>query len=231
MSETRPKSQSSILDPQSSILNPQSGFRNPPSAFIQAGGRSSRMGTDKAWFEIEGRPMIEWVLAAAQPIAKDLSIIINPANRRADDYRSLCQRWNAQLLFDLHDHQGPLGGVHTALKNCPPERSALILACDLPFVTTEFLSLLSEIHQNESSELTLPVDQQGRLQGVAGFYAPACLPAVERLLDEKILRLDRLCPLVKTRRIEYKEFSHLHRAEMLLQNINTPDEYRLSNNK
>src|SRR5215210_6020440 len=103
-------------------------------AFIQAGGRSSRMGTDKAWVEINGQPLIEYVLAAAQPIVGSLSIIINAANSNADRYARLSEHWDARLLDDLHDHQGPLGGIHTALKNCDVGSAALILACDLPFL-------------------------------------------------------------------------------------------------
>lgn len=184
------------------------------------------MGTDKAWLEIEGRPMIEHVLAAAQPMAKDLSVIINSANPQAANYRSLCEKWNARLLFDLHDHQGPLGGIHTALKNLSPNHSALILACDLPFVTSELLVLLAEIHCREVNDLTLPVDQDGRLQPLAGTYSISCLPLVEQMLSDQILRVDRLCPLVKTRRVEFSEFSQLPGAEKFLINFNTFDEYR-----
>src|SRR5919197_3940680 len=86
--------------------------------FIQAGGLSSRMGQDKSWLRVEGRPLIERVLNAARPAVRDLSIIINAANPRAADYRSLAAGWNARILYDLHDHRGPLGGIHTALKSC-----------------------------------------------------------------------------------------------------------------
>ena len=121
-------------------------------AFIQAGGRSSRMGTDKAWLEINGRAMIEHVLAAAEPVAASLSIIINQTNPNADRYRQLAEKWNARLIYDLHDHKGPLGGIHTALsvlnRDCEgAAASALILACDLPFLTSEFLSFLCRQHQ------------------------------------------------------------------------------------
>lgn|GEM_PF-319885 len=209
--------------------------------FIQAGGRSSRMGEDKAWLEIDGRPMIERVMSAARPLVENLTVIINQANSEAGRYQMLAERWGAVVVHDLHDYRGPLGGIHTSLSNCRPEQSALIIACDLPFVTTEFFSFLWRIHQDSRQDLgqravrelnrgpqaiTLPVDREGRLQPLAGIYSASCLPAVERMLAEGTLRIDRICRTVETRRVVFEEFAHLSEAERLLVNINTLDEYR-----
>ena len=77
-------------------------------AIIQAGGRSSRMGEDKAWIVIDGHPMIEHVIAAAQKITTATAIIINPTNSNHKKYEALAQRVGANLIHDLHDHRGPL---------------------------------------------------------------------------------------------------------------------------
>src|SRR5262245_53536034 len=95
--------------------------------FIQAGGRSSRMGQDKAWLEIEGRPMIGRVIVAARPVVERLGIIINAANPQVERYERLAASCDAELIFDLYEHCGPLGGIHTALTNCAENESALIL--------------------------------------------------------------------------------------------------------
>jgi molybdopterin-guanine dinucleotide biosynthesis protein A len=170
----------------------QSAIRNPQSAihcFVQAGGRSSRMGQDKAFLEVEGLTLVERVLVAAQSVVNSLSIIINSNNPNRDAYQKLIDKWNVRLLYDLHDHRGPLGGIHTALVHCAKEEAALILACDLPFLTTQFLLFLSQIHQNDNHQsITLPVDREGRLQPLAGIYSPSCLPAIERMLAQDVLR-------------------------------------------
>src|SRR5215475_4926928 len=109
---------------KSPISNPQP--TNPQSAieesairgFIQAGGRSSRMKRDKAWIEIEGAPMIERVIAAARPAVDRLGIIVNAANPQVERYEKLADSCDAMLIFDLHEHLGPLGGIHTALAHC-----------------------------------------------------------------------------------------------------------------
>lgn len=193
--------------------------------FIQAGGRSSRMGTDQAWLEIENRPMIERVLIETKPIVDDLSIIVNATNPHLGRYRSLAEEYDAKVILDLHDHRGPLGGIGTALIHCGDAQSAFILACDMPFITTEFIAFLVDLHQREANQVTVPVDRQERLQPLAGIYSTACLPMVERLLDTDELRVDSLCRLAKTRRVAFAEFSNLANAERLFININSMEEY------
>ncbi len=201
-------------------------------AFIQAGGRSSRMGADKAWIEINGQPLIEHVLTAARLVAASLSIIISADNPNAERYRQLADERGAGLLLDLHDHQGPLGGIHTALKHCAANEAALILACDLPFITTEFLSLLCTIHQDHNPQsairnpqsITVPLDAEGRLQPLAAIYAQACLPAVEAQLAARQLRVDLLFNAVPTQQVAFSDFAHLPGAAQFFLNLNSPED-------
>src|SRR5262249_21350809 len=146
--------------------------------FIQAGGRSSRMKRDKAWLEIDGVTMIERVVAAAKPASGRLGIIVNAANPQVGRYERLAESCDARLILDLHEHLGPLGGIHTALAHCGAGESALILACDLPFITTEFLSFLCDVHQSPNphspfltpTDVTVPLDQSDRPQPLAAIY-------------------------------------------------------------
>lgn len=200
--------------------------RSAPHAFIQAGGRSARMGTDKAWIKIAGHPMIEQVLAAAAPVAASLSIIIHPANSNPDRYRRLAATWKARLLKDLHDYQGPLGGIHTALTYCEPGESALILACDLPFLTTEFLAFLSEQHLNRGPQVTVPLAEDGRLQPLAAIYAQSCLAAIEQQMALGELKVDQLYGVVRTERIGFQQFAHLPGARRVFLNVNTVQDQR-----
>jgi len=206
----------------------------PVAGFIQAGGRSSRMGTDKAWLAIENRPMIERALAEVRPVVNRLSVVVNAANPHLQRYESLAESYDAKVIHDLHDHRGPLGGIGTALTYCKNDRSALaalailILACDMPFITTEFLAFLVDLHQREANQLTLPVDQEERLQPLVGVYSAACRPAVEQMLKTDDLRVDNLCRRVQTRRVAFSEFASLTNAERLFVNINSIEEYRLT---
>jgi molybdenum cofactor guanylyltransferase len=196
-------------------------------AAIQAGGRSARMGVDKAWVTLAERPLIEYVLKAAQPFAQRLVVVISHEMPQQVLYEQLAAKWHAQLLFDPHDHCGPLGGIHTALSSCAADEIALILACDLPFITSEFLLLLALAHSTTTTPaITIPLDQTGRRQMLAGFYDQGCLPAVEQLLAGRKLRVDGLCGHVKVQEIDFSAYAHLSNAANLLNNLNTQEELR-----
>lgn len=199
-------------------------------AFIQAGGRSSRMGTDKAWLEINGRPMIEHVLAAAEPIAAGLSIVINSASPNEGRYRELAEKWNARLLYDLHDHKGPLGGIHTALKNCGENDAALILACDLPFLTTEFLNFLCQKHRSGNAAITVPTDQNNHLQPLVAIYNLACLPAIEEMVSNDKLRVDGLFEKASTEIINFAAIAQLPASDKFFSNLNSSLDYQNATN-
>jgi molybdopterin-guanine dinucleotide biosynthesis protein A len=217
---------------QSAIRNPQSAIKG----FIQAGGRSSRMKLDKAWLEIDGVPMIERAVTAAKPAAGRLGVIVNAANPQIERYERLAESCDARLIFDLHEHLGPLGGIHTALTSCGAGESALILACDLPFITTEFLSFLCNVHKGENPQsairnpqsITVPLDQSNRLQPLAAIYDQSLEAVVSRMLAADELKVDLLHSRVPTRRVGFAEFSHLRDAERFFINVNTPEEYQAS---
>ena len=141
-------------------------------AAIQAGGRSTRMKTDKAWLMINDQPMIEHVLQTAQQVTEKIILVVNENNLRASDYQSLAAKYEATILPDAHDFRGPLGGIETALLQIQNEESVLILACDLPFVSSEFLQLLISIHQTNPAFLTVPTDASGRPQMLCAIYSP-----------------------------------------------------------
>lgn len=195
-------------------------------AAIQAGGRSSRMGEDKAWLKINGRPMIESVLAAAQTVADQLLIVIHPTNPKLARYEELVAQWQAKLVFDLHDHRGPLGGLETALRQGTD--AVLLLACDLPFVTAEFLQLLGALHTAEKNEVTVPLDNEEQPQMLAAIYAATCLPHVAAMLTADELKMRWLLSRVRARQVTLAEYAHLTNAEHLLRNINTPDDFQTS---
>jgi molybdopterin-guanine dinucleotide biosynthesis protein A len=188
------------------------------------------MNRDKAWLEIDGVTMIERAIAAAGPVAGRLGIIVNAANSQIERYEKLAGSCGATLIFDLHEHLGPLGGIHTALAHCAEGESALILACDLPFITPEFLSFLCDIHQNHTPPgVTVPLDQSNRLQPLAAIYDPlagALEATVAQMLAANELKVDLLYSRVSTRRVHFAEFARLPDAESFFINVNTPEEYR-----
>ena len=99
---------------------------------VLAGGQSRRMGRDKALLPLGDQTLIERVIAAARPLACPCFIVGDPAT-----YAHL----GLPVHPDRHPGLGPLGGLHTALG--ATGAPVLLLACDLPFLTPDFLATSS----------------------------------------------------------------------------------------
>src|SRR5207248_324852 len=93
------------------------------SAAIMAGGKSSRMGQDKAWIELDGEPLIKRVAAVLSEVADEVIVVANDPR-----YESL----GLAVVRDRYPQGGPLGGIATAVATATHE-TVLVAACDMPF--------------------------------------------------------------------------------------------------
>ena len=113
-------------------------------AVILAGGLGRRMGgVDKGLIEYQGRPLIEWALAALMPQVDQLVI---SANRNLDTYAAYGQR---VLPDTLPDFPGPLAGVLAALEAVQADW-LLVAPCDTPHLPPDLATQLLDaaLHQN-----------------------------------------------------------------------------------
>lgn len=101
---------------------------------ILIGGDSSRMGADKATYEIDGIPMANLVSQAATEAGASEVLLVGGTSSRA---KVLTGNWKK----DAYPGEGPLGGVITALKASQTD-SVVVLSCDMPFITSAVISSL-----------------------------------------------------------------------------------------
>jgi molybdopterin-guanine dinucleotide biosynthesis protein A len=183
------------------------------SSFITAGGRSSRMGTDKAWLELDGRPMIEHVIAAVQPVTSTVAIIANKP-----EY----QRLGYPLFADSQSGIGPLEALRIALSNTATDR-VILVACDLPFVKSALFRFLIEAsHQHQA---TVPIGPDGKLEPLCAVYHRDALNVVSDLIVEGQRKIGLVFDRIATRVIAFAELAHLSGADRFFANINTPEDY------
>ncbi len=187
------------------------------SAFIQAGGLSTRMGRNKALLPLGGKRCLEWVIAAARAVTPEITVITSDPC-----VRGICQKAEIAVASDLYEGVGPLAGLHAALVRCRRE-AALILACDLPFLTGAFLGRLVEAFQGV--EALIPLDAQGRPQPLCAVYAVACLPKVTEAIERGERRMTRLLERLSVRFLAFSEVAHLPGAEDFFRDLDTPDDY------
>jgi molybdopterin-guanine dinucleotide biosynthesis protein A len=184
--------------------------------FITAGGRSSRMGRDKAWLELGGRPMISYVLDALKPAVTELAIIANTA-----DYDVL----GVAIVPDVNLGIGPIEAVRTALAASRYDQ-VILVGCDLPFVTPElFRYLLSKAGRYDS---VVPMGPDKMPEPLCAVYSRRSLPEVERMIASRQFKISPLFERVDTLFIGLDELSGLSGSEFFFENINTPEQYRRS---
>jgi len=126
-------------------------------AYVLAGGGSTRFGRDKALVEIDGVPMLLRMRALLGEVSQAVTVIAPPLRYAALGVTAVSDRWEGQ---------GPLAGIITALLSTNESGSGaewnLIVGCDMPFLTREWLSYLAERALLSGAESR---DPRGRRRG------------------------------------------------------------------
>jgi molybdopterin-guanine dinucleotide biosynthesis protein A len=189
---------------------------------ILAGGRSRRMGRDKAFVPFDGRPLVARAVALGRAISPLAMLVVHRDQLDEDRYRQLAADLEIRLCADEYDYKGPLGGLVTALRSGQMGNGVVLLACDMPYLTRELIQLLTERHRAGGYAATVPVDQEGRLQPLVGVYSESVLPVAEEMIGLDILRFEALFDRVRTRVIDFTEIADLRGSERFFTNLNRP---------
>jgi molybdopterin-guanine dinucleotide biosynthesis protein A len=181
-------------------------------AFILVGGASRRMGTDKSQLLIDHQTFIERIAETLSNVTGSVTVV-----GRCLDASSL------PSVPDIYPQWGALGGLHAAL-TASNRAWAIIVACDLPFVTSELFLHLANMRLDHDA--VVPVQQDGRPQPLAALYRvdPCRLRATELIETGQRRPLD-LLEAVNTRWVAFEEIRNLDQAERFFVNINTPEDY------
>jgi molybdopterin-guanine dinucleotide biosynthesis protein A len=138
------------------------------SAVILAGGKSSRMGRDKAWLEIEGRSLLARQIQLVRDAGADEVFISGRANA---DYSN----FDCRVLHDRIVDAGPLGGIESALV-ASSSSLLLVLAVDMPKMQVQLLSRLA----SQCGERVGVVPRvNGKIEPLAAFYPKAAVGLIE----------------------------------------------------
>src|ERR1700693_1943525 len=164
-------------------------------AFVLAGGKSTRMGKDKAFLEFRGRILLARALELAAGVGQEVRIVGDPRKFAAF----------GRVVEDIYRERGPLGGIHAALKSSSTELN-LILAVDLPFVQPNFLNYLISVARETMALATVPRAGDG-LQPLCAVYRREFAQAAEQSLARGKNKIDALFAEVQTRIVGPKELS------------------------
>jgi len=157
--------------------------KNALTGIILAGGKSERMGQDKGLMEWNGKRLVEYSIEALMPFCNNIIIITNnPA------YSFL----RFQMVKDIYQGIGPMGGIHAGLKASGNEHN-IILSCDMPLIDKEVISLI--LGSATGYQAVVPVVEK-RLFPVCAYYHSSALPLLENEIKsglyKTVLFLQRL---------------------------------------
>jgi len=141
--------------------------------YILAGGRSSRFGSDKARATLHGRPLLSHVAAMLKPVATRITVVADSEGKYDD--------LGFRTIADDKPALGPLGGLHTALRDLPLEDDWLLLcSCDAAVMHCDWLRRLIA---GRSTEYDAVAFSSSRWQPMPGVYARRALPTITNCIN------------------------------------------------
>lgn len=185
------------------------------SGIVLAGGKSERMGRDKALMLLEGKTLISRVLEVLARVCDELIVSTNDPH----PYASL----PARVIPDVVGGRGALGGIHAGLKAMRNDQ-ALVVACDMPFLSLSLLRFMIVV----ASDYDVVVPRvDGEFEPLHAVYRVTCVSPIERLIADRPRRIVALYDHVRVREVNAEQV-RLYSAGRSFFNINTPQDWSLA---
>ena len=199
----------------------------PLSLLILAGGKSTRMGQDKAWLMLDGRPLVMRVIGRVLPLVDEVIVSTNQPD--------LFDAWLPSLtvpactVADRYRGAGPLAGLHAGLLVARHDL-VLTLATDMPFVNPTLVGYLAQLATGADVDAVVPqvpspeTGQIG-LEPLHAIYRRICLPAIESCLEADQRRVMSFLDRVRLRVVSPDEIRPHDPLFRSFANVNTPQDW------
>lgn len=185
------------------------------SGVILAGGRSQRLGSDKAFLPLFDQPLVARVVYTLASLSDDLIVVTNtPA-----PYAAL--GLPVRLVGDEHPGQGSLMGVYTGLRQARHPH-VLVVACDMPFLSQPLLRYMTTLMAGY--DVVVP-EVSGMLEPLHAIYGERCLPPMARLLASGERKIVRFYPEVGVRIVKESEIDQFDPNHLSFLNVNTRQDW------
>lgn len=179
---------------------------------ILAGGKSSRMGTNKALLKINDKPVIERIADELEACTDQVIVI----SKSPKEYEFL----HLDIFPDRYQEQGPLAGFESALYHVEADWF-IIVACDMPFIKADVFRYLYE--KRSSYDAVVPI-YDGQMHPLSGIYHRSVLPSIQQQLNNQRRQVKSFFEHIHVHYV--KEFSLSQRMlERHFFNMNHPEEY------
>ena len=194
-------------------------------AFLLVGGKSSRMGRDKSLLEINGVTQIQRAANLLTPLVSRITLVTSATQLANPESTNRYSNLGLATVADRWPNTGPLGGIATALASAKPPW-CLILACDMPFVTKDWITyLLDHIAQSQSNaDVIIPETQRG-LEPLCAIYRTSCAPVLTATLELGVRKVTDALAELDLKRISENQWRHFSPDGNLFGSLNTWQDY------
>ena len=182
---------------------------------VLAGGRSRRLGRDKAFLMLDGQPLVVRTVDRLAALSDDLVVVTNEAAR----FEPLVLP--VRLVPDERPGEGALMGIYSGLRAARYPH-ALVVACDMPLLSLPLLRYMLPLANG--SDVVIP-RVAGLLEPLHAIYGKACLPAMGRLLDQGQRQIIAFFGQVRVRYVEEDEIARCDPHHLSFVNVNTPEDW------
>lgn len=192
------------------------------SAFILTGGASSRMGKAKGLLEFGGEPLIIRIARTMEPLVSSVTAV-GPSERYAALGLQVIEDQKFGIVDEGGERPGPLAGIASALSASPTDWN-LIVACDLPYLSREWVAWLLARTKVSSGQIIMPRTEGGP-EPLAAVYRRECAEPIIAALHRGIRKVTDATAQLRTEFATEGEWSHIDPDGRVLRNMNSPEDY------
>jgi molybdopterin-guanine dinucleotide biosynthesis protein A len=193
--------------------------RLPVGGYVLAGGGSRRFGRDKALVEIDGEPMLARMIALLRGVSMPVKMIAG---------RGKYEAFGVEMVGDRWPGEGPLGGIITALEDsakCATAREwNLILSCDMPFLTREWLTYLCERAEKSEAQVVLAHSAQGP-EPLCACWRTDAAETLREAFERGVRKVTEGISLLRAEVLDERDWKRFDSEGRLFWNMNTQADY------
>ena len=180
-------------------------------SIVLAGGKSLRLGRNKALEEIGGQSLIHRVVERLELLETEVTVVV------AQGDQLFLPDLDVKMVADVYPDKGALGGIYSGLKAASSFHS-LVVACDMPFLNINLLRYLMEL--STDFDVVIPRLKVG-LEPLHAVYSKRCLSPMEATLSEGRLKIADAFPTLRIRYVEQAEVEKFDPQRLSFFNINS----------
>jgi molybdopterin-guanine dinucleotide biosynthesis protein A len=190
-------------------------------SIILAGGKSSRLGQNKALQTIGGKSLIQWIIDSLAALSTEIII----ATARGEPIPCF-STVRTRTVADIYPEKGPLGGIYSGLM-ASSSTLAIVAGCDTPFLSAGLLDHM--VRASPKFDIVVP-RLEGKLEPLCAVYSKSCLAPIQSLLEQDERRIYDFYGMVKVKYIAEDEINRFDPDHLSFFNINNQDDLETARN-